>query len=253
VAGEYATKFFREAYQRGGEKIARAFEAELNILTWSVRKDPDWGVLTTSPFYSLQDKEKTVRKKALELKLSPFFANRVVRLLNDQNDISRLEQLRTDFEEIMRFLRKERQVTLVTGKDLPPQEIDLLRESVKADYLRPEDTVVFSHQIDTSILGGYKVIIDGSETSHAWTNSDISEVTHKAREGALKQFPVPGKKPELKRFPDIGDPIKYMDPTVYSKSTIDLVKQIIDSYGDGEMSIGRFISGNTIVRQSHSH
>jgi hypothetical protein len=73
ITGEYAYNFFRESFKRGGQKIAQAFEAELNILTWSVRSDPDWDVLTTSPFFSLEDKNKTVKSKCQTLGLTPFF------------------------------------------------------------------------------------------------------------------------------------------------------------------------------------
>lgn len=176
IAGEFATQFFRESYQRGGDRIAKAFEVELNVLTWSVRDDADWDIATTSPFVGLEDKEKFVRQKCEQLKLSPFFITRVINLLQS-DDLSRLEQIRADYAEIMRIYRRERQVTLVTGPSVSQQEVDFLKTSVKQNYLQPAESMVFSHQVDPSILGGMKVIIDGTEHDHSWTQKQIEETS----------------------------------------------------------------------------
>jgi len=249
IAGEYASKFFRDAYQRGGQKIAMGFEAELNILTWSVRGDSDWGILTTSPFFPVEEKEATVRKKCKELKLTQFFANRIVKLLNDSNDIARLEQLRTDYEEIMRFIRKERQVTLITGTDLSPQEIEMLKESIKNDYLRPDDIIVFSHQVDPSILGGMKVVVETSESNYAWNKGSVDDVALRFREGARRQFGVPEKALQQAALPT-ADTSKMLNPLIYSKETIDKMAAIAKSAREGkEHSIG--FLWNKPVEQHH--
>jgi len=175
IAGEYATNFFKESYKRGGPRVAQAFELELNILTWSVRGDSDWDVVTTSPFFSLEQKEKAVRDKCKQLKLSPFFTNRVIALLQNDIDITRLEQIRSDFEELMRSFRRERQVILVTGKQLSKEEIEFFKHSLKVSYLSEGDSMVFSHQVDATISGGLRVVVDGTTHDHAWTDKTISD------------------------------------------------------------------------------
>jgi len=175
IAGEYATNFFRESYKRGGARVAQAFELELNILTWSVRGDSDWDVITTSPFFSLEVKEKTVRDKCKDLKLSPFFTNRVIALLQSDIDITRLEQIRTDFEELMRSFRRERQVVLVTGKDLSKEETEFFKHSLRVSYLSEGDSMVFTHQVDSNIKGGLRVVIDGTIHDHSWTEKTLSD------------------------------------------------------------------------------
>lgn len=176
IAGEYATNFFKESYKRGGSRVAQAFEVELNVLTLSVRGDSDWDVVTTSPFFSIEQKEKAVRDKCKSLKLSPFFTNRIIALLQTDPDITRLEQIRADYEELMRSFRRERQVVLVTGTPLSPAEVDFFKHSLRVNYLGSGDQMVFSHQVDSSITGGLRIVIDGNTYDHAWTEKTISNV-----------------------------------------------------------------------------
>jgi len=203
IAGEYATRFFREAYKRGGERVAKGLEVELNALAMSVRTDPDWDILTTSPFFSLEQKQKAVRERCQKLKLSPFFTNRILSLLDKEEDIGRLQQIRYDYEELMRSFRRERQLVLVTGKPLSPQELEFFKHSMKVNYLSAGDQMVFSHQIDPTIAGGLRVIIDGNVTDHSWSEKNISDAKGEFEaEGYVKLKPAPpppqlGLDPEL--------------------------------------------------------
>jgi len=168
-AGAYASTYFLQAHAKGGPKTVSTFEKELNVLTWSVRGDTKWEVETQSPFFDLEHKQNAVRTKCKELGLSPFFAERIVELLRGE-DVGRLEQIRTDYEEIMRAFRKERDVTLVTKQPLSPQEAEFYRKTIRASYLTPEDVMVFQHQVDETILAGMKVIIDKVEYDLTWNN-----------------------------------------------------------------------------------
>jgi len=123
VAGEFATSFFQQAFQKGGDRVVKAFEVELNVLTWSVKGDEEWSAKTTSPFFEQEERDKTVRAKCEQLGLSPFFTNRVLSLLKNDIDITRLDQIRTDYEEIMRAYRKERTVVVHTAPNLSQEEL----------------------------------------------------------------------------------------------------------------------------------
>jgi len=204
IAGEYATSFFRESYQRGADRVCKAFEVELNVLTLSVRGDEDWNIATTSPFVSKEAKEEYMKTKCKELKLSPFFTNRLLTLL-EKDDLGRLEQIRADYEEIMRIYRRERTVTLVTGPGYSQQEIDLLKNSVKVNYLSASDTMVFNHQVDNSILGGMKVSVDGTIYDNTWNDRTVESINTEEYTKALgtpkpKVTPQEITERELKRF-----------------------------------------------------
>jgi F0F1-type ATP synthase delta subunit len=240
IAGEFASKFFKESYKRGGMTVARSFEAELNIFTWSVREDPDWDVKTTSPFFSVDEKKGTIKQKCKSLGLTPFFTNRIANLVTEEvNNIDRLEQLRTDYEEIMQFLRKERKVTLITGTELAPSELEFLKDSIKVDYLKPDDILVFKHEVDSSILGGIKVLIEGQEVNRSWTKSAVDEASSRLRDGAKSQFGVPP--------PDVTYPVfknnevaSRLDPKIFSRATLDLAVSTDKNFKEGELSDTRF-------------
>jgi len=191
VAGEYATTFFKESYKRGGERVATAFEVELNVLALSVRGDADWEGVTTSPLFTTDQKHQTIKEKCQSLKLSPFFTNRILTLLKNDYDVTRLEQIRADYEELMRSFRRERQVVLVTGKELSPEELEFMKQSVKMSYLSAGDAMVFSHQVDSSISGGLRLIIDGTSHDHAWTEKTISDARAEADTQAYNQHKLP--------------------------------------------------------------
>jgi hypothetical protein len=163
-----------------------------------------------------------------------------LKLVNENNDISRLEQLRTDFEEIMQFIRKERQVTLVTGSDLSAEELDLLRASIKNDYLRPGDTIVFNHQVDSSIAGGMKVVIEGNEVDNSWNTSATKTITGQFREGSKHQFGRPEKFP-VPVLPK-ADVDSSFDTSVFSKQTIDAYNAFVNNSKGGAYEI--ISSGN---------
>jgi len=80
----------------------------------------------------------------------------------------------------MRIYRRERRVTLVTGPGYTKDDIEFLTQSVKTSYLRPEDSMVFNHQVDESILGGLKVVVDGVESDYSWDNRAVENVKTEA-------------------------------------------------------------------------
>lgn len=117
--------------------------------------------------------------------------------LVESGDIRRLNQVRMDFEELMRAHRREVDVTLITGKPLSPAALAQMQKSIQADYLQPQDNLIFTASVDSSVKGGYKVIIKGQEHDLTWNHAiDEAEsqvrVVHAARvETALRNTPRP--------------------------------------------------------------
>lgn len=166
-AGRFAMRFFEEAYAREGDVGVVRLEKELAVLDWSMRDQTSWRVQTTSPFFDLEWKREQITKRLTALGLSPLLIDLVMELVA-QGEVRRLAQVRTDYDEIMRGYRREVDVTLMTAEQLSPQRLQLIKRSVQSDYLKPEDNLIFTHVVDDTLVGGYKVFIRGQEIDHSW-------------------------------------------------------------------------------------
>jgi F0F1-type ATP synthase delta subunit len=169
-AGRFAMHFFEDAFAREGDAGVVRLEKELGVLDWAVRDQTSWRVTTTSPFFDLKWKREQVTKRLTAQGLSPLLIDLVMELVA-QGEIRRLQQVRTDYDEIMRAYRREVDVTLTTSKPLSPERLALLKKSIQVDYLKPDDNLIFAHSIDDSLGGGYKVYIKGQEYDHSWANA----------------------------------------------------------------------------------
>jgi F0F1-type ATP synthase delta subunit len=167
TAGRFAMRFFEEAYEREGDAGVVRLEKELAILDWSVRGQTSWKVQTTSPFFDLQWRREQITKRLSGQGLSPLLIDLVMDLVA-QGEVRRLQQVRTDFDEIMRAFRREVDVTLTTAASLSTEHVDLIKRSVQTDYLKPDDNLIFAHVVDESLVGGFKVYIRGQEHDHSW-------------------------------------------------------------------------------------
>jgi len=172
-AGKRAGEFFEIAFEREGQAGVARLEKELAVLDWAVKKDPRWDIETTSPFFPLKWKQEQVTRRIRSLGLSPLLTD-LVMLLVENGEARRLSQVRVDYEEIMRGYRREVDVTLVSGTPLSKEHLELLQKSIQADFLSPQDNLIFAASVDKSILGGYKIIIKGQEHDFTW-NRDIEE------------------------------------------------------------------------------
>jgi F0F1-type ATP synthase delta subunit len=183
VAGEYAMNFFESVFEQEGDVGVKTFEKQLNLLSWSVRNDPDWE-LTRSPLITVDQKSQIVQDRLEALGCSEFFINSIVSLVQSE-DITRLDQIRYDFEEIMRAYRREVDVTLVTKTELSEKDLEFYKKSVRLNFLSPKDNVIFNHQVDESISHGYRITISGQEFDFTW-NKDQADFAKKEQEEALE-------------------------------------------------------------------
>jgi len=104
---------------------------------------------------------------------STFFIDIIYSLIEKQ-EIGRINQIRTDYEELMRAHRREVDVSLTTKSPLSEQELEFYKNSIKLDYLTPKDNVIFNHAVDPSIIEGYLVNISGVTHDYTW-NKAIEE------------------------------------------------------------------------------
>jgi len=169
-AGQFAMRFFEDAYAREGAAGVTRLEKELAVLDWSVRGENSWRVQTTSPFFDLKWKREMITKRLNAQGYSPLLVDLIMELVT-KGQIRRLQQVRVDYEEIMRGFRREVDVKLKTAGPLSPERLALMKRSIQVDYLKPGDNLIFAHTVDDSIGGGYKLYIKGQEIDHSWASA----------------------------------------------------------------------------------
>jgi len=167
--------FYESAYKQGGDDAVKQFEHELNVLTWNVRGNDLWTIETGSPLFPVEERIKIATARLTsEKKFSEYFISCIVGLIQS-NGISRLEQIRSDFEEIMRAHRREIDIVFITKEPLTPELLEYYKKSIKLNFLRPEDNMIFTHTVDPSIINGYRIAKDGKTIDFAWNNSIVQE------------------------------------------------------------------------------
>jgi len=183
-AGKRAGEMWEEAYAAEGEAGVTRLEKELAVLTWSVKGDTRWDVETTSPFFSLEWRREQVQRRVNALGLSPLLSEAVMRLVA-AGEVRRLAQVRIDYEELMRAHRREVDVQLITAEPVGKDRLALLQKSIQADFLSPEDNLIFSANVDPSLEGGYKVVIKGQEHDFSWARDKQEAEVEFERPAAL--------------------------------------------------------------------
>jgi F0F1-type ATP synthase delta subunit len=158
------------AYAAEGDAGVTRLEKELAVLTWYTKSDARWDIETTSPFFPLTWKREQVMRRIKDLGLSALLGEQVM-LLVEAGEVRRLNQVRVDFEELMRAHRREVDVTFISATPLSADHLRLMHKSIQADYLQPEDNLIFVAQVDPSLQGGYKVVIKGQEHDMSWAKS----------------------------------------------------------------------------------
>jgi len=207
-AGEVAMTFFENVWKNGGDIGVKTFESELNILVWSIRKDEEWELIQ-SPLVSLQEKNQIVTSRLKKLGCSEYFVTQILSLVQNDN-LSRLNQIRYDFEEIMRAYRREIDVTLVTKTSLPEDVLEYYKRTIRLNYLSPKDNIIFTHHVDPSITHGYRIELGGQIFDFTW-NADkqkmqnkFTEISQKYHAEVLENINQP--------IPDWDAAIKVLDP-----------------------------------------
>jgi len=161
--------FFEQAYAHGGDEAVKIFEKELNLLTWNVRTNKIWEVQTRSPLIPPEDAKMLVALRLIAMNLDDdLFAKSILGLAQDPSLISRLNQIRADYEEIMRAYRREIDVTFTTKEAIPPEHLEFYKKTIKLNFLQPEDNMIFNHSVNPSITKGYTVTVGTNTFEITW-------------------------------------------------------------------------------------
>jgi len=123
-----------------------------------------------------------------------------------QGEIRRLQQVRFDYDEIMRGYRREVDITLTTAASMSPEQVALFKRSIQNDYLKPDDNLIFSHVVDEGLLGGYKVQIRAQEIDQSWAAAvrDAEQAEARVQNAPSEQL---AKAPRAIEF-DIAEAVK---------------------------------------------
>jgi len=199
-AGKRAGEIWEEAFAAEGQEGVARLEKELAVLVWSVKGDSRWDVETTSPFFPLEWKREQVLRRIGALGLSSLLGDAVMRLIA-AGEVRRLDQVRVDYEELMRAYRREVDVQLITAQPVSKERLALLQKAIQADYLSPADNLIFAAAVDPSLKGGYKVIIKGQEHDHSWASA-IDTARVEERQRTLRRIDEAWQR--LPRMPALG-------------------------------------------------
>jgi len=179
--------FFEQAYANGGDEGVKTFEKELNLLTWSVRGNRVWEVQTRSPLIPPEDTRMLVALRLIALNCDDdLFAKSILGLAQNPSLIARLNQIRVDYEEIMRAYRREVDVTFTTKEAISPEHLEFFKKTIKLNFLQPEDNMIFNHSVDPSIKKGYTVTIGTNTFDITWDKA-IALEQERVREERLKK------------------------------------------------------------------
>jgi len=207
-SGEFAMTFFESVWKHSGEVGVKTFESEINLLSWSVRKDEEWE-LAQSPLIPLTEKNKIVTNRIKKLGLTDFFISQILILAETEN-LSRLNQIRYDYGEIMRAYRREIDVTLVTKTTLPEEVLEFYKRTIRLNFLTPQDNIIFTHRVDPTITKGYKIELAGQHFDYTW-NKDMEAMERKYRAKNDKLM-VESQATLNEPLPDYESALKVFDP-----------------------------------------
>jgi len=187
-AGHYATNLYETAYDEGGgEKGLQEIELQLNRFVWNNRangkQQDEWEYIVLNPLYTPEMKLEKAREFLQSLKATPIFINFILKLLEKRED-HLLNQIRIDFEEIMRAHRREIDVELITPSSLSPEDLEYYKKTIKLNYLKPNDKMIFSHSVDNSIWKGYVVKVKGIRYDFTWNKQYTTEEENHAEDTA---------------------------------------------------------------------
>jgi len=200
--------FFESVWKHSGEVGVKTFESEINLLSWSVRKDDEWE-LAQSPLIPLSQKNKIVTDRLKKLGCTDFFISQILILVETEN-LARLTQIRYDYEEIMRAYRREIDVALVTKTTLPEEVLQFYKRSIRLNFLSPQDNIIFTHRVDPTISKGYKIELAGQLFDYTWNkDQEVMERKYKTRNDKL----IAEAQAELNEpLPDYFAALKSLDP-----------------------------------------
>jgi len=192
-SGEQAMWMFEAAYDVEGDVGVRRIEKELALLAWTMQDDGEWRVQTTSAFFDRDWKHELVRSRLAGAgwQCSALLVELVMSLV-DNGEIRRLRQISDDFGELMRAYRKEVDVDVTTASSVTPAQLALIVRSVQSEFLAPDDNVIVTHSVDTSLLDGYRVRLRGGQQevdlSHAPERTRLADAERRMRILLEEQF-----------------------------------------------------------------
>jgi len=155
--GEVAMTLWETVYNEEGDYGIQRTEEELKLLGLITYGRKEWLELVSTPLIPQETKDSILVQQLEDLHYSPQFIEYMMTIFHS-GCAHRLQQIINDFVEINREFRHEVEVKLITGEVLDQSSVEFYKNSITLDYLEPEDQVIFTHVVDSSIIG-YKVLI----------------------------------------------------------------------------------------------
>jgi len=183
TAGSRALSLLHKMHALGGLPQAERFYQELEVFVRSVDGEESWSSLVNAcdEVFHREDKNVHLILHMHALALSKVFMETMLVLFNSK-DIVRLNQILADYAAYLRAVKREVNVKIVTKEPLDKLTTEFLKNTVSLNFLEPEDTMIFSSDVDSSIVSGYKVYING--TLHDYTPNKVLDAEAAATQQA---------------------------------------------------------------------
>lgn len=184
-AGKAAMLLWRNVFEAEGlEGLART-QKELDVFLWSIEGKKEWSSLLYTPDLLVPREAKNAKLLAhlQAIGASPLFIQEITAIFNSPV-VYRIDQIVQDFHAIVRAFKREVDVRLTTKAELDKAALQFYKNTISLNYLEPEDNMIFSHDVDPTILDGYRVVVKGT-THDLTTNKAIA--AKKAAEEAKYQ------------------------------------------------------------------
>jgi len=161
-AGKAAMLLFKNVYEAEGVEGLNRTQKELDVFLWSVEGKKEWNSLIYTPdlLVSRATKNAKVAAHLKAIGASPLFSRQLLGIFNSKV-VHRLDQVVNDFHAIVRAYKREVDVRLTTKGELDKATLQFYKNTVALNYLEPEDNMIFAHDVDPTIVDGYRVVVKG--------------------------------------------------------------------------------------------
>jgi F-type H+-transporting ATPase subunit delta len=113
----------------------------------------------TYKFFAHPKISKAEKKAVLASVIKDLLLLHFVKVLVDNDRFSIIEAIKLSYKDILDNLNKVMNVTVVSNKQLTESNLDRIIKKLKKTYNR---NIVIQTQIDTNIVGGFRIEFDGN-------------------------------------------------------------------------------------------
>jgi ATP synthase F1 delta subunit len=177
IQGTFAAEFFELALQSG--QLSKV-EEELNGL-YGMKESRSLSGLMEDPTIKAEDKKAIFGEVAKKLQLAPLTVS-IMNCLFEAKREKFLWEVIKGFNVLLKTHRKEHSAVLYTKGALTPAKFSEYKEIIKQQHLSYDVNLNLEHKVDSTIVDGYRVVIDNDTTIDRTLNTEVNELVNTVKE-----------------------------------------------------------------------